>query len=488
MMETGAPRAGVAGWPVEHSRSPMIHRYWLEELGIAGTYEKFAVRPGEFRAFTDRIGQDGLVGANVTVPHKEAAFNACDQRTPVAEALGAVNTLWRQDGRLMGDNTDVAGFLANMDESVSGWAEQRRLAVVMGAGGAARAIVHALISRGFERIAVANRTQARAEALAAHFGGSTTAIPWADLAAKLTGADLLVNASSLGMVGQPPLLVDLDGLPDQRRRRRRRLCAFAHPAYRSRGRAWPANRGGARHAAPPGRACFRPLVRQRAQGDAGTALACRGRSRQDLRGPALIVVGLTGSIAMGKSTVSAMFAELGVPTFDADDAVRDFYAGEGAATIEAAFPGVVVSGQVDRERLGARVLGDAGALQRLEGLVHPAVAEARSRFLEGASAAGKRIVLVDVPLLFETGGEANVDLVIVVSAPESIQRDRVLGRAGMTEAKLHAILSRQMPDAEKRRRAHFVIDTRGRLELTRAVVAQFIRSTAAMAGGRTRHA
>ncbi|MFZ0600768.1 MAG: dephospho-CoA kinase [Roseiarcus sp.] len=202
----------------------------------------------------------------------------------------------------------------------------------------------------------------------------------------------------------------------------------------------------------------------------------------------MIVVGLTGSIAMGKSTVSAMFAELGLPTFDADDAVRDFYAGEGATTIEAAFPGVVVSGRVDRERLGARVLGDAGALQRLEGLVHPAVAEARSRFLEAASAAGKRIVLVDVPLLFETGGDANVDLVIVVSAPESIQRDRVLGRAGMTEAKLHAILSRQMPDAEKRRRAHFVIDTRGRLELTRAVVAQFIRSTAAMAGGRTRHA
>ena len=202
----------------------------------------------------------------------------------------------------------------------------------------------------------------------------------------------------------------------------------------------------------------------------------------------MIIVGLTGSIAMGKSTVSAMFAELGVPTFDADDAVRDFYAGEGATTIEAAFPGVVVSGQVDRERLGARVLGDAAALQRLEGLVHPAVAEARSRFLEGASAAGKRIVLVDVPLLFETGGEANVDLVIVVSAPESIQRKRVLARAGMTEAKLDAILSRQMPDAEKRRRAHFVIDTRGRLELTRAVVAQFMRSTAAMAGARTHHA
>ena len=169
----------------------------------------------------------------------------------------------------------------------------------------------------------------------------------------------------------------------------------------------------------------------------------------------MIIVGLTGSIAMGKSTVSAMFAELGVPTFDADDAVRDFYAGDGAKAVEAAFPGVVVSGQVDRERLGARVLGDAEALQRLEGLVHPAVGEARSRFLERTAAAGRRIVVVDVPLLFETGGEANVDLIIVVSAPESIQRARALARAGMTEAKLDAILSRQTPDAEKRRRRPF---------------------------------
>jgi len=202
----------------------------------------------------------------------------------------------------------------------------------------------------------------------------------------------------------------------------------------------------------------------------------------------VIIAGLTGSIAMGKSTVSAMFAELGVPTFDADHAVRDFYAGDGAKAVEAAFPGVVASGQVDRERLGSRVLGDAEALQRLEGLVHPAVAEARVQFLKRAAAAGRRLVIVDVPLLFETGGEANVDLVIVVSAPESVQRARALARTGMTEAKLKAILSRQTLDADKRRRAHFVIDTRGRLELTRAVVAQFMRSTAALAGGRTSHA
>jgi dephospho-CoA kinase len=202
----------------------------------------------------------------------------------------------------------------------------------------------------------------------------------------------------------------------------------------------------------------------------------------------VIIAGLTGSIGMGKSTVAGMFADLGVPTFDADHAVRAFYAGDGAMAVEALFPGVTVSGHVDRERLGSRVLGDAEALQRLEGLVHPAVAQARAQFFEQATVSGRRLVVVDVPLLFETGGEARVDLVIVVSAPESIQRARVLARAGMTEAKLEAILSRQMSDAEKRRRAHFLIDTGGRVEATRAVVGQFMRSVAAMAGSATRHA
>jgi dephospho-CoA kinase len=202
----------------------------------------------------------------------------------------------------------------------------------------------------------------------------------------------------------------------------------------------------------------------------------------------VIIAGLTGSIGMGKSTVAGMFAELGVPTFDADHAVRAFYAGDGAMAVEAVFPGVTVSGQVDRQRLGSRVLGDADALQRLEGLVHPAVARARSQFVEQAAVAGRRLVIVDVPLLFETGGEARVDLVIVVSAPESTMRARVLARAGMTEAKLETILSRQMPDAEKRRRAHAIIDTGGSLELTRALVGQLMRSIAAMAASGTSHA
>jgi shikimate dehydrogenase len=215
MIETSAARAGVVGWPIEHSRSPTIHRYWLNELGIPGNYDKYPVRPEDFRQFAGTIGKNGFLGANVTVPHKEAAFETCDRRTEVAEALGAVNTLWRENGRLWGDNTDVAGFLANLDEATPGWDDRTRFAIVIGAGGGARGIIHALVSRGFQRVAVFNRTQARAETLAQHFGSTTVAMPYGDLATELPEADLLVNASSLGMVGQPPLEVDVSVLPER---------------------------------------------------------------------------------------------------------------------------------------------------------------------------------------------------------------------------------------------------------------------------------
>ncbi len=202
----------------------------------------------------------------------------------------------------------------------------------------------------------------------------------------------------------------------------------------------------------------------------------------------MIVVGVTGSIAMGKSTVAAMLAALGAPVFDADAAVREHYAGEGARGIEAAFPGVSIDGRIDRERLSRRVLGDPIALKRLEGLVHPEVDKARLRFLERAAGEGRRIAIVDVPLLFEVGGAAMVDLVLVASAPGAIQRARALSRPGMSEASLEAILSQQMSDGEKRLRAHFVIDTSGPLEQTRAQVRQFMRAAAALEGHRRHHA
>jgi dephospho-CoA kinase len=175
----------------------------------------------------------------------------------------------------------------------------------------------------------------------------------------------------------------------------------------------------------------------------------------------MITVGLTGSIGMGKSTTAAMFAAEGIPVYDADAEVHALYARGGAAVapLEAAFPGVVVDGAVDRTLLSQRVVGKPDELKRLEAIVHPLVGESRVGFFQKAVAAGADIVVLDIPLLFETGGEKRMDAVVVVSAPADLQRERVLARPGMDEAKLDAILARQTADAEKRARAHFVIDT-----------------------------
>ena len=202
----------------------------------------------------------------------------------------------------------------------------------------------------------------------------------------------------------------------------------------------------------------------------------------------MLVLGLTGSIAMGKSAIAGMFASLGAPVFDADATVRDLYSGPLAQKVEALFPGVMAEKGVDRDRLARHVLHDKDALSRLEALVHPEVAKARLDFFERARQEGRRLVVIDVPLLFETGGQADVDLVVVVSAGEEAQRVRALARPGMTEDKLDKILSKQTPDVEKRRRAHFVIDTSSTLDETRDQVRQLLRALAPMAGGKIGHA
>lgn len=191
----------------------------------------------------------------------------------------------------------------------------------------------------------------------------------------------------------------------------------------------------------------------------------------------MITVGLTGSIGMGKSTTAAMFAAEGVPVYDADAEVHALYARGGAAVepLEAAFPGVVIDGAVDRTLLSKRVVGKPEDLKRLEAIVHPLVGESRVGFFEKAVADGADIVILDIPLLFETGGEKRMDAVVVVSAPADLQRERVLARPGMDAAKLDAILARQMADAEKRARAHFVIDTGLGLDKARAQVRDVLK-------------
>jgi dephospho-CoA kinase len=197
----------------------------------------------------------------------------------------------------------------------------------------------------------------------------------------------------------------------------------------------------------------------------------------------MIVVGLTGSIGMGKTTTSAFFKEAGVPVHDSDAAVHELYAGPGAGLVEAEFPGVTVDGKVDRAALAGRVLNNSAALARLEAVVHPFVGEARRTFLRSCRRANRRIAVLDIPLLFEIGGAREVDIVVVASAAPDIQRARVLARPGMTETKFEQILSRQTPDAEKRRQAHFVVDTGKGLEFARRRVEAIIRCASFMADG-----
>ncbi|QIB34027.1 dephospho-CoA kinase [Ancylobacter pratisalsi] len=199
-------------------------------------------------------------------------------------------------------------------------------------------------------------------------------------------------------------------------------------------------------------------------------------------------LGLTGSIGMGKSTTASIFREFGVPVHDADAAVHAIYGAEGVDPVEAVFPGVAVGGRIDRALLGARVLHDKAAMEKLEIIVHPLVHAREAAFIEAAAEASEPLVVLDIPLLFETGADGRVDATLVVTAPETVQRARVLARPDMTEAKFKAILSRQMPDGEKRRRADYLIDTGHGLQHARQQVATLISELRATEGRGTGHA
>ncbi|MDE5446156.1 shikimate dehydrogenase [Bradyrhizobium sp. CSA207] len=207
MTVTKAPAACLIGWPAAHSRSPLIHHYWLRTLGIEGGYVIEAVPPDDLRDFVLRLSLRGFVGANVTIPHKEAvlALSTPDAR---AQAVGAANTLWFEGGELRSTNTDVEGFINNLDASAPGW-DRAEEALVLGAGGSSRAVVFGLLERGVSRVHLANRAIARAEALARQFGPNVQPVTWDGINDVLPRAKLLVNTTSLGMHGQPPLDVDV---------------------------------------------------------------------------------------------------------------------------------------------------------------------------------------------------------------------------------------------------------------------------------------
>ena len=207
-MSNGHKKVCVIAWPAGHSRSPLIHNYWIKQHNIDAEYTREAVPPEKFEEFIKNLAANGYVGANVTVPHKEAALKLSEPDDR-ARAVGAANALWYDDGRLRSTNTDVEGFLANLDAVTPGWDRGLSTAVVLGAGGGARAVIFALLAREVGRIYVINRTQARAKALRKKFGSRLQVAGWEETTGLLGGAGLLVNTTTLGMVGQPPLELNL---------------------------------------------------------------------------------------------------------------------------------------------------------------------------------------------------------------------------------------------------------------------------------------
>jgi shikimate dehydrogenase len=205
-------RCFIIGHPVAHSRSPLIHGHWLAEHGLAGSYERVEVAPDNVPAFIARLRAGEFAGGNVTVPNKEIVLPLLDQASETARAMGAANTLWMESGQLHGDNTDAYGFLAHLDVCVPGWAARTKTALILGAGGAARAVTHGLAERGVRRILLVNRSPERAHELAAAFSDVVEAQPWQDIATLVNKSDIIVNTTSLGMRGQPPLEIDLSGL------------------------------------------------------------------------------------------------------------------------------------------------------------------------------------------------------------------------------------------------------------------------------------
>lgn len=205
-------RACVIGYPVAHSRSPLIHNYWLREHKIDADYVRHEVKPEDIDSFLQNFTQSGFIGCNVTLPHKEAAALNVKASSPVVRALGVANTLWLEDGKLHADNSDVSGFVAHLDHSLPGWTAKAKHAVILGAGGAARAVIYGLKSRGVEHITIVNRTPDRAVQLTKEINIAANIVGFDKLPALLAATDLVVNTTSLGMTGQPPLEVDLSDL------------------------------------------------------------------------------------------------------------------------------------------------------------------------------------------------------------------------------------------------------------------------------------
>jgi len=477
-------KAGVAGSPISQSLSPIIHHEWANRENNSIFYDRIDISREKtaFISVIKNLIQKGYNGINVTMPHKEHALAIADHVSADAKLAGAANMLTFQNNGIYADNSDIIGFQnalrAQYEKQQWGERETPKTALVLGAGGAAKGVIIALIKSGISKILISNRTASKVETLienlVAHFDNEIyfEQIDWEKR--ETAAAEILVNTTSLGMNNMPtlthsleenpalrlvadivynPLMTDLlksavlrnlpivDGLD--------MLMYQAVPGYEQ----WL---GG--HALVDKN--LRNLL---------TSKLDEMKSKKQMK-----VLGLTGSIGMGKSTVTKMFAQLGCAVWDADKAVHALYSPQGAAAapIKQVFPDVIIRGGVDRNKLSVCLQDNPEKIKSLEKIVHPLVAMNRAIFLDEERKKGSPVCLLDIPLLLEGGNTDDFDKIIVVSALPEIQQQRVLARANMTKDKFEFILAKQMPDHEKKQHADYIIDTGISLEETRAQVAK----------------
>jgi shikimate dehydrogenase len=453
-------KACVIGDPIAHSRSPLIHGYWLKQHNIPGTYERVQVKPEELPGFLKDLVAHGYAGCNVTLPHKEAAVTHINHVDERVHRSGALNTIYMEKGELCATTTDGMGYTANVEDHCPGFAFKAAHVLIYGAGGSARPITDELLRRGVARITITNRTFARAEDLAAHFGAPVTAVKNEDVSDLLPTIDLLINCTSLGMKGEGTVDLDLTRLPKSAvvsdivyvplitdfLKRAKHLGLRIVPGL-----------GMLLHQAVPGFEKWfgiRPEVTK----------PLRDLIARDIDPgfQSLKVIGLTGGIASGKSEVARIIASEGITVLDADKVVHALYAdGTAALRLKPHFPEACQGMMVDRAVLSTIISGDPEKLALLERLIHPLVREREIAFLAECQARGEKLAVLEIPLLVEAGRARDCDHVIAVEAPTHLRRTRALERPGMTEEKLLRIMGRQLTDVERRKKATHVIENSG---------------------------
>ncbi len=469
-MPQNTVKCGVIGWPVKHSLSPFIHEFWRNQLSVEGIYNRIYCPPSkiEFQNCVRTLVKNNYRGVNVTLPHKFNAFEIADEKTEIANKLGCANTLTFSDGKILADNTDCYGFVEMVRPSLTG--VQKNVALVLGAGGAAPAVCLALYQLGFQKIIISNRSENKAKELVSRLEFVSNYCKWEDTDDLVSECDMIVNTTSLGMAGFDEVQIDLS--------QTKKLLVIADIIYtpQETGLLKKAKKLGLKtvggldmliHQALPG---FQNWVGSKPEIIASLADKLNDHLNRTQQRP--VKIGLTGSIGMGKSTVAKMLEELGASIWNADQAVHRLYAqnGPAVAPIEEIFPEAIVAGEVDRKKLSAQLIDNPEGFRQLEQIVHPLVAKDREDFINEARMNKTEAVVLDIPLLFETGQAHHFDEVIVVSTDEEIRRERVLAREGMTKEKLNSILTRQTSEAERAFLAEHIIRTDVEMAETRRQV------------------